>query len=226
MPKSPGLAFRWALQTFRRNVLAYLALAAVVVALRFAQPYLTEPVASGWLSCTLESTPEQVSACLSATAGSLFATAALSLAFIILTLLASVGVWRAALRSTVGQPPSFADLLSGQYFGKYVRVVLLQIVLFFVGLMFFIVPGLLIAFFVQLAHVFVLDRGYGAIEAVRASFITVARNIGPVLLMSLIIIGLLIPGFLFAPLILLGLPLSALFVAHLYRQFNDEVVRT
>jgi len=225
VPKSPGLAFRWALHTFGRNVLAFLLLSAVVVALRFGQPYVIEPVASGWLACTVEPTPELVSTCLSASIGAFVATAVLALAFIVLTLMAAIGVYRAALRSTLGQPPSFADLLSGENFGKYVRVILLQMAIFFVGLMLFIVPGFIFLFFVQLAHLYVLDRGYGAIEAVRASVVTIARNLGTAMLMTLITIALFLPGFLFVPLIFLGLPIYALFVAHMYRQLNGEPIR-
>jgi uncharacterized membrane protein len=224
VPKSPALAFRWALETFRRNLLAFLLLSAVVVALRFGQPYVIEPIASGWLACTVEPTPELASACLSAAFGSFIATAVLALAFIVVTLIASIGVYRAALRSTLGQPPSFADLLSGEYFGTYVRVIVLQMIMVFIGLVLFIIPGLIVLFFVQLAHLYVLDRGYGAIEAIRASFITIGRNIGVAIIMSLITIALFLPGFLFVPLIFLGLPIYALFVAHMYRQLNDQPI--
>ena len=217
---------RWALSTFRQHALAFVALAAIIVGLRFLQPYVADRVSSSWLACTLESTTEEVSACLSAQSGSLFASAALSLAFIVITLVAAIGVYRAALRSTLGQSPSFADLLSGENFGRYVRVTLVQIAMIFGGLILCFLPGLLIAFFVQLAHVFVLDRGYRAFEAVRASFVLVGRNVGPAIIMTLISILLLIPGLLFAPLILLALPINALFVVHMYRQFNDEPVFT
>jgi uncharacterized membrane protein len=222
--KSPARALQWAFDTFRRNFLAFLALAAVVTALRFVQPYVTEPVAAQWLGCAEAPTPEELEACLSGSTGALVLTGLITLVFLILSFLATIGVYRAALRSTLGQTPTFADMLTGQYIGRYIRVVLLQGILVFTGLLLFIFPGLIVAFLVQLAHLYVLDRGYGAIEAVRASVIAIGRNLLPAIVMTLIALALLFLAFLFTPLTLLALPFYALFTAHLYRQFNDEVV--
>ncbi len=226
MPEQPSirLALRWAFDTFRSNLLAFLALAGVVTALRFAQPWAAEPFAESWLACAALTDQDAVVVCVSQSSGTLLTTGALSLLLVFVTFFATIGVYRAALRSTLGHSPTFADMLTTQYLGKYLAVVLAQLVLVLAGIVAFIVPGLIIALFIQFAHLFTLDKGYGVVESIKASFAAIGRNIGPALLMTGLAVLLALPGVLFSILTLASLPMFALFTAHMYRQFNREVV--
>ena len=218
------LALRWAFETFRSNFLAFLALAGVVTALRLVQPWAAEPFTETWLGCASLTDQDLVAACVSESAGMLVMNGAISALLVLVTLFATIGVYRAALRSTLGQPPSLADMLTTQYLGKYVLVLMVQVALVLAGLVIFVFPGLLIALFIQFAHLFTLDKGYGVVEAIRASFTVIGRNLGPALLMTAIAVLLALPSAFFAIATLVSLPMFALFTAHMYRQFNRESI--
>lgn len=218
------LALRWAFDTFRSNLLAFLALAGVVTALRLVQPWAAEPFTETWLACAALTDQALVAACVNDSAGMLIRTGGMSVVLVFVTLFATIGVYRAALRSTLGQPPNFADMLTTQYLGKYILVLLAQVILVVAGLVVFVFPGLLIALFIQFAHLYTLDKGYGVVDAVRASFVAIGRNLGPALLMTGVAVLLALPSAFFAFLTLVSLPMFALFTAHMYRQFNRESV--
>jgi uncharacterized membrane protein len=222
---SVSAAISWAFDTFRRNALAFIALAGVVVAISLAQQFVSGPLNAVVEQCLLVTEPADADACAATLTVSAFGSAILGLLLFVLTFLATIGVYRAAIRSTQGQLPSFADMLTGQYLGKYVLVTLAQLGLIIVGLLACIVPGLLVGFFVQLAHYYVLDKGYGVGEALKASFHAIARNVLPAIVMTIFALIVLMLGTVFFGIFtLVTLPFMALFVAHLYRQFNDEPI--
>ena len=226
MPKpSVGVAISWAFDAFRRNALAFIALAGVVVAVSFAQQRATEPLITVIEQCLLVTESTSVNACGDAISATVFGSAVVGLALFVVTFVATIGVYRAALRTTQGQLPSFADMLTGQYLGKYVLVTLAQLGLIILGLIACIVPGIIIGFLVQLAHYYVLDKGYRVGAALKASITVVSRNVLPALVMTAFALLVLILGsFVFGLLTLVTLPFTALFMANLYRQFNGEPV--
>jgi uncharacterized membrane protein len=226
MPKpSVGLAISWAFDTFRRNALAFLALAGVVVAISFAQQVVTTPLNAVIDQCLVAADVAAVNGCAEALSFTAFMSAVLGLMLFVLTFLATIGVYRAALRTTQGQQPSFADMLTGQYLGTYVLVTLAQLGLIIVGLIAFIIPGLLIGFLVQLAHYYVLDKGYGVGAALKSSITVIMRNVLPGLtIAAFALIVIVLGSFFFGLLTLVTLPFTALFMAHLYRQFNGEPI--
>lgn len=222
---SVGQALGWAVATFRRNAVAFIALAGVVTLIQFAQQWAVQPVATVLTECFDVASPLDPEICVQTFGSTLRNGIVLGLAFFVLTFLATIGVYRAALRSTRGQPPSFADMLTGQNLGPYVRVTLAQLALVFLGLIACIVPGLIVAFFVQLAHYYALDKGYGVQASLRASFQAIGQHPLPALVMvGVALAALLLGTFFFGVLTLLTLPFLALFTAHLYRQFNQEPI--
>lgn len=196
----------------------------MVTALRLAQPWVAEPFTEAWLSCASLTDQDLVTACVSDSAGMLVTNGVMSALLVFVTLFATIGVYRAALRNTLGQAPSFADMLTTQFLGKYMLVLLAQVILVVAGLVVFVFPGLLIALFIQFAHLYALDKGYGVVEAIRSSFTVIGRNLGPALLMTGFAVLLALPSAFFAVLTLVSLPMFALFTAHMYRQFNRESV--
>lgn len=199
------LALTWAFDTFRRNAVPFLALAAVVMVIQFI---------------------DQVAVRVLDEAGvSPFVVFGVTLAFILLATVASIGVYRAAIRTTQGHEPSFADMLTTQYLGLYALFVLAYVVLTFFGLLLCIFPGLLVIFFLQLSPYYILDRGAGVGAAIRASIDAIRPNVVPALLMALLNVLVNISGtLLFGILTLITLPFAALFTAHMYRQFNHEPI--
>ena len=200
-----GKGLSWAFDTFTRNAVAFLSLAAVVMVTQFiaqiAQRRFTD---AGVASIML-----------------LF----LTFAFLLLAAFAAIGVDRAALRTTQGHEPSFADMLTTQNLGKYVLFILAYIGLTVLGLLLCIIPAFFVIFFLQLGPFFVLDRGVGVKEAITSSFNAIRNNIGPAAVMTILNILVGLSGSLFfGVLTLITLPFTALFTAHMYRQFNQEPV--
>lgn len=220
-----GPAITWAFDRFRRNAVPWLSLAAVVTVIVFAQTVASKPIQIALLNCADPKSPGQVNACTSSTGTSVLVTGLLFVFFSILAWLARIGLERAALQATRGVRPSFSQMLTTQHLGRYVIFTLLYAVLVGAGIVLCVVPGILVIFLLQLGQYYVLDRGYGPIQAARASFMAVTRNIGPALVMTLLnLLVLLVSGLLFGLFTLIALPFSCLFTAHLYRQFNREPV--
>lgn len=200
-----GRGLSWAFDTFRGNAVAFLALAAVVMVTQFiaqvAQRLFTENGASALLLLVV------------------------TLVFLLLAGFAAIGVDRAALRTTKGHEPSFADMLTTQYLGKYVLFVIAYIALTVLGLILCIIPAFFVIFFLQLGPFFVLDKGTGVVDSIKSSVEAIRNNIGPAAIMTILNILVSLSGTLFfGVLTLLTLPFSALFTAHMYRQFNNELV--
>jgi uncharacterized membrane protein len=116
-------------------------------------------------------------------------------------------------------------MFTAQHLGRYIVFTLLYAVLVALGIVLCIVPGIIMIFLLQLGQYYVLDKGLGPIQAMKASTRAVMANLGPALLLTLIsLLVLLIGGLFFGLLTLVTLPFSCLFTAHLYRQFNHESV--
>lgn len=218
-------ALVWAVSTFRRNLLAFVALAAVVTAVQFLQQLSVQPLTDVVNECADPQTPGQQAACANALATQVFTSGTLTLIFAVLTLVVTVGVIRAAIRATLGQEPGFDALLDGHNLLKYLLFQLAYALLVGFGFLLFVLPGLLVIFFFQLGPYYVLDRGLRVGQAFAASAQVVRRNLPAAFMMTFANAMVLIMGGVFFGLFTLFLlPLASLFTAHLYRQFNDEAV--
>ncbi len=206
MPKADiGRGLSWAFDTFRRNAVAFLALAAVVMVTQFVAQVAQQVFNNAGANAVL--------------------LLIVTVAFLLLSAFAAIGVDRAALRTTQGHEPSFADMLTTQYLGKYVLFVLAYIGLTVLGLILCIIPAFFVIFFLQLGPFFVLDRGVGVGQAISESFNAIRNNVGAAAIMTILNVLVSLSGTLFfGVLTLLTLPFTALFTAHMYRQFNHEPV--
>jgi uncharacterized membrane protein len=116
-------------------------------------------------------------------------------------------------------------MLTTENLGKYILFVIVFAVLFFVGLALCILPGIAVLFLLQLGPYYVLDKGYGVVEAMKASYNAVTKNFGPALIMTVInALVSILGGISFGLLTLITLPFASLFTAHMYRQFNKEPI--
>ena len=218
-------AATWAISTFRRNLLAFVALAAIVTAVQFLQQMSVRPLTNVVNECADPQTPGQQAACTNALATQVFTSGTLTLIFAVLTIVVTVGVVRAAIRATLGQEPGFDALLDGHNLGKYLLFQLVYALLAGFGFLLFVLPGLLVIFFFQLGPYYVLDRGMRVGQALGASAKAIRRNLPAAFIMTLLnALVLLLGSVFFGLLTLLTLPIASLFTAHLYRQFNDESV--
>lgn len=222
-------AAAWSLGTFRTNLLAFIALAALVTAVQFLQQASLQPLSDLVNQCVDPQTPGQQAACANALASSVLTSGALTLLFAIVGFVVTVGVIRAALRATRGIAPGFDALLDGNNLGKYLLFQFVYAFLVGLGALMFLLPALLVIFFFQLGPYYVLDRGLGVRAAFGASAGAVRRGLSAnapavFLMTALNAFALVLGGLFFGLLTLVALPLATLFTAYLYRTFNDEPV--
>ena len=218
-------AITWAFDRFRANAAAFVGLAAVVTVIQFFQQLGTRPLENILVDCSNPETPGQVNACTAALGAAALSAVGLSLVFLLLSVVATVGVQRAAIRSTQGVTPSFSEMLTTENLGKYLLFTLAYVAMTTVGVLLCILPGILVFFLFQLGPYYVIDKGYGVRQAMAASYAAVTRNVGPVLVMTLFnLLVLLLGGVLYGILTLVTLPFATLFTAHMYRQINREPV--
>lgn len=215
----------WAIATFRRNFLAFIALAAIVTAVQFLQQLSVQPLTDLVGECADPQTPGQQAACANALATQVFTSGTLTLIFAVLTIIVTVGVIRAAIRATLGQEPGFDALLDGHNLGRYLLFQLAYALLAGFGFLLFVLPGLLVIFFFQLGPYYILDRGMRVGQAFAASAQVIRSNLPAAFAMTLLNASVLLVGsVLFGLFTLFLLPIASLFTAHLYRRFNDEIV--
>lgn len=224
-PPSVGAALSWAFDRFKANAAGFVGLAAVVTVVYVLQNIGTTPLQNILVDCSNPQTEGQVNACTAALGLSAMVAIFLSVVFAIVAFIAQIGVQRAAIRSTQGVAPTFAEMFTTQYLGRYILFMIVFAILGIVGLLLCIIPGLLVFFFLQLGPYYILDKGLSVGDAIKASINAVRRNVGPALLMTIInVLVQLLGGFAWGLLTLVTLPFACLFTAHMYRQFNREPV--
>lgn len=220
-----GRALSWAFDRFKSNAAGFVGLAAVVTVIQLVQSLGTRPLQNILTDCSNPQTEGQIAACTAAIGASAIVSIVIALVFALLAFIAQVGVQRAAIRSTQGVAPTFSEMFTTQYLGRYILFVIVFAILFVVGLALCILPGLVVMFLLQLGPFYILDKGYSVGEAIKASYQAVTRNMAPALLMTMVnVLVYLIGGLVFGLLTLVTLPFGALFTAHLYRQFNREEI--
>lgn len=224
-PVNVSQALRWGFDTFRGNVLPFLSLAAVVTAVQFLQVVSLNPLQELLVDCVDPQTPGQEAACTSSLGSPALVSIGVVLILQVLIYLTMVGVMRGALWATQGRIPAFDALLSGHNLLVYLVVQVAYSLLVGIGVLFLIVPGILVILFLQFAPYFALDRGTGLVASMSGSFGIARRNLGAAFVaMALNLVVLLIGSMLFGLLTLIALPFVTLVTANMYRQMNGEAV--
>ncbi len=226
-PQTPdvGRAISWAFDTFRRSPGPFLSLAAVVGGLQLVGNLAARPLTDAFNECAQAQTDAQQLACQSAIGTATAVAVPVFVVLMIASFLAEVGVYRAALAASSGQQPAFAMIGRTDRLGTYVLTVLLRGLLILLGLIACIVPGIVLAFLMQLAPYYALDRGLRPMASIKASITAIRSHVGPALLMVLftLVVSLVGGGF-YGILTILTLPFVSLFVVHMYRQFNSDPI--
>lgn len=238
MPQGPGqadvgTAISWAIAKFQQYIGPFLGLSGVIAAVSLIGGVVSAKlIDSGADTLVINETTGQ----LENTGnffGGLIGGALLSIIVALILVFLRVGLLRAALRTSRGETPSFADLTTGENLGAYIVTAIVVGLLTAVGLVLCVLPGLAVAFFMLFAPTHSLDKGAGVGDAIKWSFEGVKANVVPAIVLVLIAIvaGIIsavaggVGGAVVAAIIGLFLdPLSALINANLYRQVGNEPI--
>jgi uncharacterized membrane protein len=226
-----GSAFSWAVSKFGQHAGIFIGLAAVVFAIRLIEAILSRVIFNALNNCdnpvvnVNQNGSVTIANCTVSLGTSILVNVLLGIVFGVLVFLATVGVYRAALKTTLGESPSFQNLTSRENLGAYVVVAIVFGIASIVGLALCIIPGLVVIFLFQFAPFYALDKGQSLGDAFGNSYRAVTANFVPVLLAALInIVAAVLGAVLFGILTLILLPFAALFTANVYRQLNKEAI--
>jgi len=146
----------------------------------------------------------------------------LSVGIFVVAILMVAGLTRGALAATRGEPVTFGMFFSFEGFGRVLGAMLLVSLIAVVSVITIVGP-LFVAFFFYFTVMFVIDKGLGPIEAMKASFDLAKNNVGPTILVILLSYVIDFVGSLACGVgVLVSTPLTYLFGAHLYRRLIGE----
>jgi uncharacterized membrane protein len=229
-----GTAFSWAIAKFQQHIGIWIGLAAVVFVLRAVNQIISQVISNAAANnCTQSAITIGEDGTITGggvnCATGIFANIGISLVLAVifgaLAWLASIGVYRAALKRTLGQDPEFSMLTTGENLGAYLLVAIVYGIASFAGIILCILPGLIVIFLFQFAPFYALDKGQGVGAAFASSYRAVTTNFVPVILAALVnIVASFLGGILFGVFTLVTLPFAALFTVHIYRQLNQEQI--
>ena len=228
-----GSAFSWALAMFQKHAGILIGLAVPVFVLHALQSVISNALINNASNNCVNTQITQdangnvniANGCTTGLFANLGISLIMSIIFSILIALATIGVYRAAIRRTQGVTPSFDQLTTGENLGAYIAVAIVYFLASAVGIVLCILPGLIVIFLFQFSPFYALDKGQGIGEAFGNSYRAVTANFVPVLLAALVnIVISILSGFIFGVLTLVLLPFGALFTAHIYRQLNHEPI--
>ena len=124
-----------------------------------------------------------------------------------------------------GRPVQIGDFFKPRNLGQVLVAGLIVGVLTAVGYGLCYLPGIIVALFLMFTYLFVIDRNLGAIDAIKASFDTVKKNLGPSILAFLIAAVIMAVGsFVCGIGIIVALPVAELFLAYAYRTLTGGQV--
>ncbi len=143
----------------------------------------------------------------------------------LLAVLVQAAFLNAALLVASGRRLEFGDFFHFPNFGKVFVTALLVGLAQGVGFALLWVPGLVVMFFFSFAIIFALDRGLGAVDAVKASIDLAKNNAGVVVLMLIAVwIVTAIGGALCGVGLLAAYPVAFVTTAYVYRRLQNQQV--
>jgi len=135
------------------------------------------------------------------------------------------GIIRGTLDITEGRKFDIAHAFGQLDYGKVIITSVLVGVLTTIGLVLFVLPGILVAFFTTFALYFVVDNGTAPMESVKASFALVKDHLGDVFLLFLASIAAVIVGALACLVgLLVAVPVVTIAWAYAYKTLQGQPV--
>lgn len=220
---SVGDAFSWGWTKFTQQVgpfllgvLAYLAVIVVISAVLFAV------ILGGTVASVDPDTQELRNG---AGFGLVFGYLVVLAVVLLLSAFMQAGVTRASLEVADGRRIEVGTFFRFDEFGKVVVAALLVGLGTAVGILLFVIPGLVFAFLAQFTLFFVIDRRMAPVDAIRASFTLVTRNLGTVVLLFLAVYAANLVGSALCGVgQLVSFPVGLLATTWMYRRLQDQPV--
>lgn len=154
-----------------------------------------------------------------------FGTLLVAAIFVLLVTFMQAGIIRAALEVANGRRVEFATFFRFDDFGTVVVAALLVGLGTAVGTLLFVLPGIVFAFFAQFTLFFVIDKRMSPVDALKASFTLVNRNLGTIVLLYLgVLVANAVGSFVCYVGQLVTFPLGLLATTHVYRRTQGEPV--
>jgi len=229
-PYTVGEAFNYGWRKFQQNVgpilLAALAYIAIIVAIEIVFFLIFGGLASASTDPVYE---DGVLVGYETSGGgffmSLLVSAIFGVVFVVLAAIMQAGIARGVLAITYGREISVGTLFK---FDNVVTVILAGLLVglaYGIGLILCIIPGIVVLFFSQFYIWFIVDKQMGAIDAIKASFSFVNRNVGTLIgffLASLVayFVGALLCGIG----LLVAIPVIYVAQGYTYRRLQGESV--
>jgi uncharacterized membrane protein len=141
-----------------------------------------------------------------------------SIVTVVVGYLINAALVRGALHEVDGWRPGLGALFRFTNVGNVILASILVGVMTAIGLVLFVIPGLIVAFLSWWTLPFVIDRHESAIEGIRSSFRAISSQAAPVFLLALALIGINILGAIPLGLgLLVTVPVSAIASTYAYR---------
>ncbi|GEA80620.1 hypothetical protein [Cellulomonas uda] len=155
----------------------------------------------------------------------LLSTALISVVAVLVLSIVQAGFVQGALRISRGEALTVDTFFKFRNLPAVILASLLVAVLTAVGYALCYLPGIVVAFFAQFTLYYVVDRGSGAVDALKASFQLVRDNIVPALLIFLgVALASAVGGLVCGVGTLVTLPVALLAQTYVYRRLNREPV--
>jgi uncharacterized membrane protein len=137
----------------------------------------------------------------------------------------TLGLYRAGLMVTAGERPEPGRVFATDRLGDFILASILYSLIVTVGLILCIIPGIAAAIALYFYGFYVLDRGLGPTDSLRASYELVRANVGTVVVLLLVawlvyFVGILLCGIG----VFVTAPVALIMVSYGYRILNNEPV--
>lgn len=230
-PVNVGEAFNYGFSKFQQNLgpivlaaLAYLAIIAVVQIIAFF-------ILGGILgtSSTTTTDPETGLEQPDVSGGGLVASllfgAIFAALFIVLSAVMQAGISRGVLAITYGRKLEVGTMFTFDNIGTVVGAGLLVALGYFIGALLCLIPGIVFIFFAQFYIWFIVDKQMGAVDAIKASFGLVNKNVGTMIVFFLASLLAYFVGALLCGIgLLVAVPVVYIATGYLYRRAQGEPV--
>jgi hypothetical protein len=137
----------------------------------------------------------------------------------------SAVVIRGALDLTEGRELQIGSLFGRVNFGAMLLLAIVVAIIETIGILLFILPGLLAMLFLYFAAYFLLDRNLGPIDSVKASFNLVRRDLGKALVWTIVAFIVTVVGVCFCLVgLLVTIPVAIIGTAYTYKKLTGQPV--
>jgi uncharacterized membrane protein len=230
-PFSAGDAFNWAWNSFSKNAAALIVPMIIygvgLVVLWIVLQLILGAIGLAAIGGSAATSTDRYGQTSSAGAGLGFfgwmiGMALMSFVFVLAVSYVQAAFVSGALEIADGRPVSISSFLRPpRNFGQVIVAALLVGLGVAVGYMLCFLPGLIFAFFSFFTIPFVVDRGLSPIDAMKASFSTINRNLGSAILAYLIIVAVgIVGGAVLCVGTFISVPVSLLILTYTYRRLS------